>query len=43
VAFGRALRVGMAMAGVAVDVLATEGLMRRVREEWRRDVDGVEK
>jgi amidohydrolase len=41
-AFRRALRVGKALAGTAVDVLCTPGLLERVKEEWRRDMEGVE-
>jgi metal-dependent amidase/aminoacylase/carboxypeptidase family protein len=38
-AFERALRVGKALAGVAVDVLATEGLLEEVKREWKRDME----
>ncbi|KAJ6439306.1 peptidase M20 domain-containing 2 [Purpureocillium lavendulum] len=37
-AFDRAMRVAKAMAGTAVDVLATPGLLHEVREQWRRDM-----
>jgi amidohydrolase len=37
-AFERALRVGKALAGTAVDILSTPGLLEEVREEWRRDM-----
>ncbi|KAG7106032.1 Peptidase M20 domain-containing protein 2 like [Verticillium longisporum] len=37
-AFDRAMRVARAMAGTAVDVFATPGLVREVREQWRRDM-----
>ncbi|KAF3010490.1 hypothetical protein E8E14_007390 [Neopestalotiopsis sp. 37M] len=37
-AFWRALRVGKALAGTAVAVLTTEGLLEAVRDEWERDV-----
>ncbi|KAF2196560.1 putative amidohydrolase [Delitschia confertaspora ATCC 74209] len=40
-AFGMALRVGKALAGTAVDVLGTKGLIEEVREQWRRDMDAV--
>lgn len=39
-AFERCLRAGKAMAGVAVEVLADEELLREVKEEWRREVGG---
>jgi metal-dependent amidase/aminoacylase/carboxypeptidase family protein len=39
VAFERALRVGKALAGTAVDVLATPGLIDKVKDQWRRDMD----
>ncbi|KAK0617546.1 hypothetical protein B0T14DRAFT_525415 [Immersiella caudata] len=38
-AFERALRVGKALAGVAVDVLTTDGLLEEVKREWRRDME----
>lgn len=38
-AFERALRVGKALAGTAVDVCSVEGLLERVKGEWRRDMD----
>jgi amidohydrolase len=41
-AFRRALRVAKALAGTAVDVLATPGLVGEVKEEWKRDVGGGE-
>lgn len=37
-AFERAMRVAKAMAGTAVDVCATPGLLGRVQAEWRRDM-----
>ncbi|KAL5116008.1 hypothetical protein ACEQ8H_006126 [Pleosporales sp. CAS-2024a] len=37
-AFERALRVGKALAGVAVDVLQRPGLLDEVKEAWSRDV-----
>jgi len=37
-AFERALRVGKALAGTAVDVLGTPGLLEKVQEQWRRDM-----
>ncbi|KAF2279784.1 uncharacterized protein EI97DRAFT_413127 [Westerdykella ornata] len=40
-AFERALRVAKALAGTAVDVLATPGLIDRVKEQWRRDMDSM--
>jgi metal-dependent amidase/aminoacylase/carboxypeptidase family protein len=42
-AFGRALRVGKALAGVAVDVLGKEGMVGEVWEEWGRDMEKMEK
>lgn len=41
-AFGRALRVGKALAGTAVDVLSIDGLLDEVKEEWRRDMEGMQ-
>jgi metal-dependent amidase/aminoacylase/carboxypeptidase family protein len=38
-AFDRALRVGKALAGTAVDVLGTPGLLDKVKEQWKRDMD----
>ncbi len=38
VAFERCLRVGKAMAGVAVEVLTEDGLLTKVKEEWEREV-----
>jgi metal-dependent amidase/aminoacylase/carboxypeptidase family protein len=38
-AFDRALRVGKALAGTAVDVLSTPGLLGRIKEQWKRDMD----
>jgi len=40
-AFARALRVGKALAGTAVDCLTVPGLMEKVKEEWRRDMDAA--
>ncbi|KAF2730113.1 hypothetical protein EJ04DRAFT_545921 [Polyplosphaeria fusca] len=37
-AFDRALRVGKALAGVALDVLRIPGLLEEVQEQWRRDM-----
>jgi metal-dependent amidase/aminoacylase/carboxypeptidase family protein len=37
-AFERALRVGKALAGTAVDVLSTPGLLDKVKEQWRKDM-----
>ncbi|KAK0644124.1 hypothetical protein B0T16DRAFT_495015 [Cercophora newfieldiana] len=42
-AFERALRVGKALAGTAVEVLTTEGLLEGVKRGWRRDMDEVGK
>ncbi|KAF1969080.1 putative amidohydrolase [Bimuria novae-zelandiae CBS 107.79] len=38
-AFERALRVGKALAGTAVEVCSVEALLGEVREEWRRDME----
>jgi metal-dependent amidase/aminoacylase/carboxypeptidase family protein len=38
-AFLRALRVGKALAGTAVDVLRTPGLMDQIKDQWRRDME----
>lgn len=40
VAFNRCLRAAKAMAGVAVEVLTEDGLLEKVKEEWKRDVKG---
>ena len=37
-AFDRALRVGKALAGTAVDVLTTQGLLEQVKRQWREDM-----
>ncbi|KAI1860591.1 hypothetical protein JX265_009054 [Neoarthrinium moseri] len=37
-AFDRALRVGKALAGTAVDILATDGLLATVKEEWKKEI-----
>lgn len=41
-AFERALRVSKALAGTAVDVLKTPGLLKKVKEQWKRDMDAME-
>lgn len=41
-AFDRALRVGKALAGTAVDVLVRPGLLDEVKRQWRRDMDAIE-
>jgi metal-dependent amidase/aminoacylase/carboxypeptidase family protein len=38
-AFLRALRVGKALAGTAVDVLTRPGLLDEVKKQWRRDME----
>ncbi|KAM0269623.1 hypothetical protein ACHAQH_009702 [Verticillium albo-atrum] len=38
-AFGRAMRVAMGMAGTAVDVCSVPGLLDKVKEQWRRDME----
>ena len=40
-AFTRALRVGKALAGTAVDVLRTPGLLDEIKDQWRRDMDAI--
>jgi amidohydrolase len=42
-AFRRALRVGKALAGTAVDVLSTPGLLDMVKEQWRKDMKAMER
>lgn len=43
VAFERALRVGKALAGTAVDVLAKPGMLEKIKEQWKRDMkDGLD-
>ncbi|ORY60934.1 uncharacterized protein BCR38DRAFT_349559 [Pseudomassariella vexata] len=37
-AFLRSLRTGKAIAGTAVDVLATPGLLEKVKEQWEKDM-----
>ena len=41
VSFERALRVGKALAGTAVDVLATPGLLDEIKEQWERDMESA--
>lgn len=38
-AFQRAMRVAKGMAGTAVDVLSTPGLLGEVQQQWREDMD----
>ncbi|RYP71855.1 hypothetical protein DL771_004567 [Monosporascus sp. 5C6A] len=38
VAFERSLRVAKALTGVAVDVLTQNGLLEKVKNEWKRDI-----
>lgn len=38
-AFHRCLRTGKALAGTAVDILATQGLLDKVVDQWKRDMD----
>ncbi|KAK4233955.1 hypothetical protein C8A03DRAFT_19065 [Achaetomium macrosporum] len=40
-AFLRALRVGKALAGTAVDVLTKPGLLDEIKRQWRRDMDAI--
>ncbi|CAG9982770.1 unnamed protein product [Clonostachys byssicola] len=37
-AFERAMRVAKAMAGTAVDVCATPGLLDQIKEQWKQDM-----
>lgn len=37
-AFGKALRVGRALSGAAVDVLTVEGLLGEVKQAWRKSM-----
>ena len=37
-AYGRALRVGKALAGTAVDILTAKGLLEEVKDEWRKNI-----
>ncbi|KAK4187043.1 hypothetical protein QBC35DRAFT_532854 [Podospora australis] len=41
-AFDRALRVGKALAGTALDVLMKPGLLEEVKEQWKRDMEDIE-
>ncbi len=38
-AFDRAMRVAKAMAGAAVDVCSTPGLLEEINEQWKRDME----
>ncbi|KAJ6781184.1 hypothetical protein PWT90_05961 [Aphanocladium album] len=38
-AFDRAMRVAKAMAGTAVDVFVVPGLLKEIKEQWKRDMD----
>lgn len=40
-AFQRCLRTGKALAGTAVDVLATPGLLDKVVDQWRKDMENL--
>lgn len=42
-AFVRALRVGKALSGTAVDVLMKPGLIDKIKDQWRRDMDTTTK
>ncbi|KAF2463563.1 uncharacterized protein BDR25DRAFT_297918 [Lindgomyces ingoldianus] len=42
-AFMRALRVGKALAGTAVDVLRSPGLIDKIKDQWKRDMDAIKK
>lgn len=41
-AFIRALRVGKALAGTAVDVLVRPGLLDEVKKQWKRDMEATD-
>ncbi|KAJ3492856.1 hypothetical protein NLG97_g5105 [Lecanicillium saksenae] len=38
-AFDRAMRVAKAMAGTAVDVFVVPGLLKEIKDQWKRDMD----
>ncbi|KAK2598213.1 hypothetical protein N8I77_011639 [Diaporthe amygdali] len=38
-AFQRCLRTGKALAGTAVDILATQGLLDKVVDQWKKDME----
>jgi metal-dependent amidase/aminoacylase/carboxypeptidase family protein len=38
VAFERSLRVGKGLAGTAVDVLTTKGLLAEIKKEWKHEI-----
>ncbi|KAF2036109.1 putative amidohydrolase [Setomelanomma holmii] len=40
-AFERALRVGKALAGTAVDILSKPGLLEEVKAQWRSDMEAA--
>ncbi|KAH8730559.1 hypothetical protein GQ44DRAFT_700518 [Phaeosphaeriaceae sp. PMI808] len=40
-AFERALRVGKALAGTAVDVLSQIGLIDRIKDQWKQDIEAA--
>jgi amidohydrolase len=40
-AFERALRVGKALAGTAIDVLSTPGLLDEIKDQWRQDMEAI--
>ncbi|KAF2830047.1 putative amidohydrolase [Ophiobolus disseminans] len=40
-AFERALRVSKALAGTAIDVLGTPGLLEVIKEQWERDMEAI--
>lgn len=42
-AFQRCLRTGKALAGTAVDILATQGLLDKVVDQWKKDMDKSQK
>lgn len=42
-AFGRALRVGKALAGTAVDVLCIPGLLLDIKRQWKRDMEVIKR
>lgn len=40
-AFDKALRVGKALAGIALDVISIPSLLNEVKREWERDTDAL--
>jgi hypothetical protein len=38
-AFEKAMRVAKALVGTAVEICGVEGLLEKVKEEWRKDME----